>query len=66
MACHRSVTADHVEWTFRSNKAVAGRTPELELVENLAGSGEYHCMPGNFLKYAGPLTWNDSPVDAHS
>jgi len=36
-----------------------------ELVENLAGSGEYHWMAGNFLKYAGPLTWNDLPVDAH-
>jgi (4-O-methyl)-D-glucuronate---lignin esterase len=36
-----------------------------ELVENLAGSGAYHWMGGNFLKYAGPLTWNDLPVDAH-
>ena len=34
-------------------------------VENLAGSGEYHWMAGNFLKYAGPLTPNDLPVDAH-
>jgi len=36
-----------------------------ELVENLAGSGEYHWMAGNFLKYAGPLTAADLPVDAH-
>jgi hypothetical protein len=36
-----------------------------ELVENLASSGEYHWMAGNFLKYAGPLTWDDLPVDAH-
>jgi hypothetical protein len=36
-----------------------------ETVENLAASGEYHWMAGNFLKYAGPLTWNDLPVDAH-
>jgi (4-O-methyl)-D-glucuronate---lignin esterase len=36
-----------------------------EQVENLAGSGEYHWMAGNFLKYAGPLTGNDLPVDAH-
>lgn len=36
-----------------------------ELVENLAGSGEYHWMAGNYLKYAGPLTWDDMPVDAH-
>ncbi len=36
-----------------------------ELVENIAGSGEYHWMAGNFIKYAGPLNWNDLPVDAH-
>jgi hypothetical protein len=36
-----------------------------ELVENVAGAGEYHWMAGNFLKYAGPLTANDLPVDAH-
>jgi hypothetical protein len=36
-----------------------------EIVENLAASGEYHWMAGNFLKYAGPLQWSDLPVDAH-
>ena len=36
-----------------------------EQVENLASSAEYHWMAGNFLKYAGPLTANDLPVDAH-
>ncbi|MCC2670531.1 MAG: hypothetical protein K0Q72_3002 [Armatimonadetes bacterium] len=36
-----------------------------EKVENLAGSGEYHWMAGNFVKYAGPLTPADLPVDAH-
>jgi hypothetical protein len=36
-----------------------------ETVENAAGSGEYHWMAGNFIKYAGPLNWNDLPVDAH-
>ena len=36
-----------------------------ELVENVAGSGEYHWMAGNFLKYAGPKTWDDLPVDSH-
>jgi hypothetical protein len=36
-----------------------------ELVENVAGSGEYHWMAGNFLKYAGPLTPADLPVDSH-
>ncbi|MBL7185439.1 MAG: hypothetical protein ISS70_03875 [Phycisphaerae bacterium] len=34
-------------------------------MENVAGSGEYHWMAGNFLKYAGPLTWDDLPIDAH-
>ena len=36
-----------------------------EIVENVAGSGEYHWMAGNFLKYAGPLNWGDLPVDSH-
>jgi hypothetical protein len=36
-----------------------------ELVENVAAVNEYHWMAGNFLKYAGPLHWNDLPVDAH-
>ena len=36
-----------------------------ELVENVAANSEYHWMAGNFLKYAGPLNWNDLPVDSH-
>jgi alpha-glucuronidase len=36
-----------------------------EIVENLAGTGEYHWMAGKFLKYAGPLGWADLPVDSH-
>jgi hypothetical protein len=36
-----------------------------ELVENVAATNEYHWMAGNFLKYAGPLTPNDLPVDSH-
>jgi hypothetical protein len=36
-----------------------------EIVENLTSSGEYHWMAGNFIKYGGPLTWDDLPVDAH-
>jgi hypothetical protein len=36
-----------------------------EIVENVAASSEYHWMAGNFLKYAGPLNWNDMPVDSH-
>src|SRR5438876_10659757 len=36
-----------------------------ELVENLTGSGGYHWMAGNFIKYGGPLTPAELPVDAH-
>jgi hypothetical protein len=36
-----------------------------EQVENLASSGGYHWFAGNLLKYAGPLTRNDLPVDSH-
>jgi hypothetical protein len=36
-----------------------------ERVENVAAFNEYHWMAGNFLKYAGPLTANDLPVDSH-
>jgi len=36
-----------------------------ERVENLAGTGGYHWMAGSFLKYAGPLTAGDLPVDSH-
>lgn len=36
-----------------------------EQVENLASSGEYHWFAPNFLKYAGPLTPSELPVDAH-
>lgn len=36
-----------------------------EMVENLTGSGEYHWMAGNFLKYGGPMNAGDLPVDSH-
>jgi len=42
-----------------------------EAVENLTGSGEYHWMAGNFLKYGaaeasfGSKNASDLPVDAH-
>lgn len=36
-----------------------------EQIENLASSGEYHWFAGNFIRYAGPLTPNQLPVDAH-
>jgi hypothetical protein len=35
-----------------------------EQLENLAG-GEYYWFAGNFIKYAGPETVDDLPVDAH-
>jgi type 1 glutamine amidotransferase len=36
-----------------------------ELLENVAGSGEYHWMAENFIKYAGPKKVSDLPIDAH-
>lgn len=36
-----------------------------EQVENLTSSAEYHWMAGNFLRYAGPLSANELPVDAN-
>jgi hypothetical protein len=36
-----------------------------EKVENVASSGEYHWMCGNYIKYAGPKSPEDLPVDAH-
>jgi sialate O-acetylesterase len=36
-----------------------------ERLENLASPSEYHWMAGNYLRYAGPLTAKDLPVDAH-
>ncbi len=36
-----------------------------EQVENLASFAEYHWFAPNFIKYAGPMTANDLPVDAH-
>lgn len=36
-----------------------------EMVENVAAPSEYHWMAGNYLKYAGPLSADDLPVDSH-
>jgi len=36
-----------------------------EEIGNIAGITEYQWMAGNFLKYDGPLTVADLPVDAH-
>ncbi|MBT9329602.1 acetylxylan esterase [Acidipila sp. 4G-K13] len=35
-----------------------------EQLGNIAGIGAYHWMAGNFLKYDGPLTVSDLPVDS--
>lgn len=55
---------------FPSSSGAAGvklhrRNDYGEKVENVAGSGEYHWMAGNYIKYAGPLTPDDLPVDSH-
>ena len=57
------------------SSGAGGATPHRrnlgEAVENLAGSGEYHWMAGNFLKYAtaessfGSKNASDLPVDSH-
>ena len=36
-----------------------------EQIGNIAGTGEYHWMAGNFIKYDGALTEDDLPVDAN-
>lgn len=36
-----------------------------EQIENLASTYAYHWFCGNFIKYAGTLTVDDLPVDAH-
>jgi len=57
------------------SSGAGGATPHRrnfgEAVENLAGSGEYHWMAGNFLRYAaeessfGSKNAGDLPVDSH-
>lgn len=34
-------------------------------VESLANAGEYYWMAGNFIRYGGPLTVDDLPIDQH-
>jgi len=36
-----------------------------EELSNLAATGEFHWVDGNFLRYAGPLNTGDLPVDSH-
>lgn len=54
---------------YVSSSGAAGAKPHRrnfgELVENTASAYAYHWLAGNYLKYAGPLTWDDLPVDSH-
>ncbi|HEY0105907.1 MAG TPA: hypothetical protein VGB91_07465 [Rhizomicrobium sp.] len=54
---------------FVSSSGAGGAAPLRrnfgERIENLAAASEYHWFAGNFLKYAGPLTADDLPVDSH-
>jgi hypothetical protein len=54
---------------YISSSGMGGAAPYRrnfgERLENVAAVNEYHWMAGNFLKYAGPLTPNDLPVDSH-
>ncbi len=54
---------------YVSSSGAGGAKPHRrnfgEIVENLAGAGQHHWMAGNYIKYSGPLTWNDLPVDSH-
>jgi hypothetical protein len=34
-------------------------------VESLSNAGEYYWMAGNFIRYGGPLTVDDLPIDQH-
>lgn len=61
---------ERIASAFVSSSGKGGATPWRrycgETVENIAGSGEYHWMAGNFLKYAAdPLSAEDMPVDNH-
>ena len=54
---------------YVSSSGAAGAKPHRrnfgELVENTASPYAYHWLAGNYLKYAGPLGWDDLPVDSH-
>jgi hypothetical protein len=64
MACDRRFAIAYVSSSGAGGAALYRRNFG-EQIGNVAGTGEYHWMAGNFLKYAGPLTPNDLPVDAH-
>jgi len=55
--------------SFVSSSGAGGAHVNLrnfgEQIENVAGTGEYHWMAGNFLKYAGSANHEKMPVDGH-
>lgn len=61
---------ERIAASFASSSGKGGATPWRrycgETVENIAASGEYHWMAGNFIKYASdPYSAADMPVDQH-
>ena len=65
MAYERSFAIGFIGSSGAGGAALARRNWG-EKLENVAGSGEYHWMAGNYIKYAAdPLGPDDLPVDAH-
>jgi hypothetical protein len=62
MAYDQRFVAAYVSSSGAGGSALARRRFGEQL-ENIAGTGEYHWMDGNYLKYAGTLTPADMPVD---
>ncbi len=61
---------ERIAAAFVSSSGKGGAAPWRrncgEVLENLTGSGEYHWMAGNFLRYGtDPLTADDLKVDQH-
>lgn len=61
---------ERIAAVFASSSGKGGATPWRrfcgETLENLTGSGEYHWMAGNFLKYGSdPLNASNLPIDQH-
>jgi hypothetical protein len=64
MAYDQRFAVAYVSSAGAGGSALARRRFGEEL-ENIAGTGEYHWMAGNYLKYAGTLTPADLPIDTH-
>jgi hypothetical protein len=62
----RAALCDRLHRSSGAGGAALARRNWGEKLENVAGSGEYHWMAGNYIRYAAdPLTCADLPVDAH-